>query len=163
MFDPLTLSTILAAISTACLILFGLVDFKQWRALHTIEKKVDEFHMGNIGDQFGAWLLNKDAEDQPTNLEKCASVTAHQIAQSVTMAARGVVSGESRLARGVEQKIMEGLESPETKALLEFLDGVGVNREYAGIAYDILEKRGYLDKILKNNGHSSPGASQPAW
>jgi hypothetical protein len=160
MFDPLVLSTILAAVSTICLVLFGLVDFKQWRALDKIGEKVDAFQMGNIGNQFGDWLLFAE-KDQPTNLERCATVVAHQIAQSVTMAARGVASGESRLARGVEQKIMEGIESPETKALLEFLDGIGINREYAGIAYDILEKRGILDRVLKNNGHI--GGSTQAW
>lgn len=152
MLDPLTLSTLLAAVSTACLILFGLIDFKQWRALDKIETKIEAFQQQDIGESFGEWLLDKPAEDQATNLESCASLVGRQIAQSFSMGLKGMASGESRTVRSVEKAVLEGLQTPESKALMEFVDSIGVPRELAGIALNILQERGLLPQIMKNNG-----------
>ena len=160
MLDPLLLSTILAAISTVCLVLFGLVDFKQWRALSTIEKKVDAFEMGNIGEQIGDWFLARpEGDDKPTNLEACASLIGHQIAGSFSMGLKGIASGESRTIKSVEKALLEGLQTPQTKALLEAADRLGVPRELAGVLYDVAEKRGLLPQIMKNNGQGSDNGS----
>lgn len=161
MLDPLLLSTLLAAISTGCLVLFGLVDIKQWRALSKIEKKVDVFQMGNIGDQLGEWLLDTEGPDQPTNLEKCSSLVGKQIAGSFSMGLKGIASGESRTIKSVEKALLEGMQTPETQALLEATDRLGLPRELAGILYDVAERRGLLDKVLKNNGHT--GGDKTSW
>ena len=75
--------------------------------------------------------------------------------QSVSMAAKGVISGTSREMKSIEKAVLEGLETPESKALMEFCDHIGIDRELAGGVLDVLGKRGLLPQILKNNGNQT--------
>lgn len=139
------------------------VDAIQTRSIGKINAKVEAFQAGNIGEQLGEWLLarqeGKDPEGHefPTNLEACASLVGRQIAGSFSMAAKGIVSGESRTLRSVEKAVLEGLQTPEAKALLSFCDQIGIDRSLAGTVMEILEKRGLSNVINKNNGGGSGG------
>lgn len=120
--------------------------------------------MGNIGEQFGDWLLATEKTEEGkeiSNLESCASLVGRQIAASFSMGLKGIASGEARTIRSVETKVIDALQTPESKALLEFADRAGIPRELAGVAYDILEKRGLLPQIMKNNG--SEGGTSKGW
>jgi hypothetical protein len=140
----------------------SIVDFIQTYHIRKVQNKLNEVSEiweegGSVGDQFGKWLLAKEAPDKPTNLEACASLVGHQIASSFSMGLKGIASGESRTLRSVERQVMESLEDPQVKQLLDYCDRAGIPRELAGTAYDILQKRGYLDKLGlgKNDGEGS--------
>lgn len=155
--DPIWLIAMASVAVTAGALVVDLLQTRSIRKINSrIEAESKTFEeRGSIGEQFGGWLLatEKDAEgNEVTNLALCSKVVGHQIAQSFSMGLKGIASGEARTIRSVETKIMEGLKSPESKALMEFCDQIGLPRDLAGTAYDILEKRGLLPQILKNNG-----------
>lgn len=138
------------------------VDFIQTRSIRKINSKVEAFQQTDIGESFGTWLLEtQEREDgkKQTNLEAMASLVGHQIAGSFSMGLKGIASGESRTLRGVEQKMMEALQDPQITQLLGFCDQAGIDRGLAGTVLSIAQQRGFLDKILKNDGQGSGSTS----
>jgi len=155
----LDISLVIALIALASALF---IDIIQTRGI----KSVDNFLKGSrdVGEQFGDWLLRKEKlEDgtETTNLALCGKVLGHEIAQHFSMSLKGMASGDARVYRNVEQKVIEGLQSPEAKALIGFADSIGVDRQYIGPLYEILEKRGLLNGIVKNDGH--PQGSSTSW
>lgn len=149
------------AVATILLVMVTWVtDYFQFRGIRSL----DNFLKGSrdVGQQFGDWLLSTEKQEdgsEVTNLGLCSRAVGHEIARSFSMATKGIASGEARLERGVERRVLEGLQSPEVNQLLEFCDKNGIDRDLAGTVYNILEKRGLLDGIIKNNGHTSGGSS----
>lgn len=147
-------------VALAALALALSIDVIQTRSIRGVDRFLKDSR--DVGTQFGDWLLRKDKTpegEEITNLEACSRVMGHSIANSFSMGLKGIQSGEARTVRGIERKILESMESPETKALLEYVDSIGVPRELAGIVYDQLQKRGLLDGIIKNNGSGVVGES----
>jgi hypothetical protein len=169
MFDPVTfIAVVCAVVSLACMVLFGIVDFKQWRGISTIQRKVEAFESIDPGESFGDWLLApatlENGEPNPegtTNLALCCRVAGHEIAGSFKMGIAGIASGESRIIKSVQNKVVAAVQTPETKALMQFCEQAGIPEEYATVAYGVLDKMGLLPKILKNNGQGSGG--QGSW
>lgn len=137
------------------------------RVQKTLSKSVDAWEdKGSVGEQFGDFLLSKsdpDVPESPTNLECMASLVGKQIAGSFTAAAKGIVSGDVRTFRSVEKAFMEGIQTPESKALMEACDQFGVSRELGGVLLEVAQKHGYLDKLIKNNGGSESPGVQASW
>ena len=155
MLDLPILTALCAIIVTAAALV---VDAIQTRSIRKINSKVEAFQQQDIGASFGEWLLaSEKTEDgkEITNLESMASLVGRQIAGSFKMGLQGIASGEARTIRAVEGKVIEALQTPESKALLEFADRAGIPKELAGVIYDIAERRGLLPQILKNNGQGS--------
>lgn len=157
MLDLPILTALCAIIVTAAALM---VDAIQTRSIRKINSKVEAFQQQDIGEAFGEWLLKKEkTEDgrEITNLESCASLVGHQIAGSFSMGLKGIASGESRTIRGVESKLMAALQPEEFKAFNSLLERAGIPEDLAAVAYKILEQRGWLSNIIKNNGEGSGG------
>lgn len=160
MLDLSILVAVCAIIVTAAALC---VDAWQTRSIGKINAKVAAFQQQDIGESFGDWLIAPCDDEEhwtksghegpiPTNLQLCASQVGSQIAGSFKMGLQGIASGEARTVRSVQNKIVEHLQTPETKALIDFCDNAGIPRELASVAYQILDKQGLLPKILRNNG-----------
>ena len=156
--DISILVAILAVIVTAAAVF---IDALQTRSIRKINLKVEAFEQQDIGASFGEWLLTKEKEDSPTNLEAMASLVGKQIAGSFSMGLKGIASDESRTIRAVEQKLMEGLQTPESKALIELADRLGIDRSLAGTLLDVLQKRGLNPEQLLNRNNG--GGSASSW
>jgi hypothetical protein len=152
MFDVnllLTIGTLLLVAVT------WITDYFQWRGIRSINSKVEAYESTDPGEAFGQWLLRKEKlEDgsEVTNLESCASLVGRQIAGSFKMGLAGIQSGEARIVKNVQNKVVAALQTPETKALMEFCDRAGIPEEYATVAYQLLDKMGMLPQALRNNG-----------
>jgi len=155
--DISILVAILAVIVTAAAVF---IDALQTRSIRKINLKVEAFEQQDIGASFGEWLLTKEKEDSPTNLEAMASLVGKQIAGSFSMGLKGIASGESRTVRGVQQKMMEALQDPEIEKLLGFCDSAGIDRGLADVVLNIAKQGGYLDKLLKKDGG---GGTNSTW
>jgi len=139
------------------------IDALQTRSIRKINSKIEAFEQQDVGESFGEWLLQRDGDnpESPTNLEACASLVGKQIAGSFSMGLKGIASGESRTIRAVEQKLMEGLQTPEAKALIELADRLGIDRSLAGTLLDVLQKRGLNPEQLLNRNNG--GGSASSW
>lgn len=158
----LIIATVAAVLSTIGMFIFGIVDLRQLGFIKKINKRIDEFESIDPGESFGNWLLTKQKQEdgsEISNLETCARLVGHQIAGSFSMGLKGIASGEARTVRSVENKIISTLQSPEAKALIGFCDQAGIPRDLASLTYEILEKRGLLTSVLKNNGVKGASSS----
>lgn len=143
------------------------VDVLQTRSIrkinHLADEQAEKFkENGTLGEQFLDALMepaDPQKPDGPTNLQVCAHQVGQVIAQSFSAATKGIMSGDIREYRSVERKLMEGLETPETKALMEACDRFGISRELAGVLLNAAAKNGLLPKIIGNNGQQSESKS----
>lgn len=151
-----------AALFTVVLAL--LIDALQTRAIRTINQRFQDEakafeERGTIGEQFGDWLLtpSDDKQGSASNLEVMTTLVGRQIAGSFSAAAKGIVSGDVRTFRSVEKSMLEGLQTPESKALIEACDRFGIPRELGGVLLEAAQKHGLLPQLLKNDGQSGGG------
>lgn len=159
------LITAMAAIVVTAMAL--LVDVQQTRTIRKINRRFDKEaeafeERGTIGEQFGDWLLAKsgDKPEDVSNLEVMTTLVGRQIAGSFSAAAKGIMSGDIRNYRRVEGAVLQGLETPETRALSELGERIGLGRDDLGILLEVLGKRGLLDKVgIGNNGHQGSNTS----
>lgn len=155
----------LAALATVLLALF--IDALQTRAIRRINTRFDVEaktyeERGSIGEQFGDWLLSPsdEKEGSPSNLEVMTTMVGRQIAGSFSAATKGIVSGDVRTFRSVEKAMLEGIQTPEAKALIEACDRFGIPHELGGVLLEAAHKHGLLQNILKNNGSEG---SKTSW
>lgn len=163
MFD-LSILVAICAVGVTAAALF--IDALQTRAIRRINRRIETEsktfeERGSIGDQFGDWLLEPadDKPDSPTNLQVCASQVGSVIAHSFSMGLKGIKSGDERLERSLERKIIEGVQTPETKAILAACERFGIDPQYASLVIPIANKLGLLPNILKNDGSQEASKS----
>lgn len=142
----------------------SLVDFIQTWHIRKVQNKLEEVSTlwqskGDIGDQFGKWLLFREATDKPSNLQVCANEVGSQIAASIRGSVMGSASGEARHLKGIEAKVMDLMEpdAPEMKLAKKIMDRIGLPTEELPYVIQTLQKYGHMGSpgVPRNNSSNS--------
>lgn len=116
---------------------------------------------GDLGEQLGGWLLAKEAEDKPSNLEILTQLTGQNLAKSMRLSAAAEVSGDVRHEKAIENRVMEAVKTnmPDSEVfwILEKLGLADVTSpEDIAIVMRVVKRLG-LDKILSGGQGQSRG------
>ncbi len=155
---------VVAFIAVGITAVSSVIDFIQTWHIRKVQNKLDEVSAlwqgkGDIGDQFGKWLLFRESTEKPSNLQVCAIEVGSQIASSIRGSVMGSASGEARHLKGIEAKVMDLMEpdAPEMKLAKSILERIGLPIEELPYVIQTLQKYGHMNPqgFQGNNGSKS--------
>lgn len=83
---------------------------------------------GTVGEQIGAWLLFRESEEEPTNLDVVASRVGSAMVSSINRVEGGLKSGEVRHQNMVDNKILAAVKvhNPDVADINFWLEKLGL-------------------------------------
>lgn len=83
---------------------------------------------GDLGDQLGEYLMERESEDKPTNMEVLGSVLGSSMVKSMNATTAGVKSGDVRLQKSVDNQVFEAVKGsdPNLALISSVLDKLGL-------------------------------------
>ena len=132
-----------------------LTNYRQWRTIKNLQGVLNDKiglweERGDIGQQFGNFLMAREAQDKPTNLQIMATEVGQTLYASLRSGANAALSGDKRHENMVENKTLEALEAsdPEMKVLKGIFERLGLddmwNPDDIPSVVNVLRKHGVL-------------------
>lgn len=162
-------TSIVALVALLVALIATSVEYLSFRG---ISQKIDEERAkhdakGSIGEQIGDWLLYRENEGEPSNLDVVADRVAHAMVVGVSAQAAGLASGDSRRKSMVENKLFNAVSNanPNMKVIGMILEKLGLEElnspELMPYVIDFFRKNGGTG-LLGQGLSSRPGkASDP--
>jgi len=168
------ISTVLAFGTLGLVAVTWITDYFQWRGIRNLDKRLEEeakvwTERGDIGEQLGAWLLNKEAEDKPSNLEILTALTGQNLAKSMRLSAAAEISGDVRHEKAIENRVMEAVKTsmPDSEVFW-VLEKLGLadltSPEDVAVVMRVVKRLG-IDKVLGGvpQGKGKGGNGEGIW
>lgn len=113
---------------------------------------------GDVGEQFGRWLLYSEKEGDPSNLDVLSRRFAHAMVVGVNAQVAGQKSGDVRRQSMVDNKLFSAIQqaNPDAKAIGIFLEKIGLEE------LNVPEFMPMVLNYLRKNGGSSFSGSNPS-
>lgn len=119
------------------LLLAILVGMLEIVSILVVNRKIDKEHdfmleRGTAGEQLGEWLVYREAEGEPTNIQVLTRLIASELHQTMKYSAAGKASVDARIQNKYDDQVMAALKSKVPvgyKILMRIAEELGFDLE----------------------------------